>query len=114
MDLHKVTLAPCILGVVTAPDSIPLNVVLCKLGGPLFKPYPCISSAFTKTSFPRPIKLAATAPDLTSSIEELHSRCWSGNNLKLTTTQNFTKAQLREIIIMDSGLWNLQSILPPK
>lgn len=53
-----------------APDSIPLNVVLFRLGEPLFKPYPCISSAFTKKSFPQPIQLAAKFPCLTSIIEE--------------------------------------------
>ena len=105
-DPHRVILAPYILGVVKAPDSIPLNVVLYRLGGPLFKESPCISSAFTRKSVLHPTQSAAKAKALylTNSTEKLHSRYWSGNNLKLATTQSFTKAQLRGIIIMDSGL----------
>lgn len=69
--------------------------------------------SFYQKLFPLPNSFGCQS-SLTSSIEELQSRCWSGNNLKLITTQNFTKAQLRERIIMDSGLKYLQSILPSK
>ena len=87
-----------------------------RLGGPLFKETPCIPSAFTSKAILCPAQLATKvkALYLTNSTEKLHSRYRSGNNLKLATTQSFTKAQLEGIIIMDSGLQNLQSILPSK
>ena len=85
-------------------------------GGPLFKESPCIPSAFTSKAILCPAQLATKvkALYLTNSTERLHPRYRSGKNLKLATTQSFTKAQLKGIIIMDSGLQNLQSILPSK
>ena len=99
-----------------SPSEPPGISYTYRLGGPLFKETPCIPSAFTSKAILCPAQLATKvkALYLTNSTEKLHSRYWSGNNLKLATTQSFIKAQLKGIIIMDSGLQNLQSILPSK
>lgn len=72
-DPHKVVMAPNILGVVKCPDSLPLNMVLYGVGGPLLTQCPCISSAFTRKSILHPAQLAADTPYLTKSIKEWHS-----------------------------------------
>ena len=63
-------------------------------GWPIFKESPCIPSAFTSKAILCPAQLATKvkALYLTNSTEKLHSRYRSGNNLKLATTQSFTKA----------------------
>lgn len=84
-------------------------------GWPSGHTVPCISSTFTRKSILPPAPLADEASRHTyQQHRRVALRPWSGNNLTLTTTPRFTKAQLRGIIITDSGLWNLQSILPSK